>query len=45
MSDLLVNQSVLQAIDAGQDPRRIVGDWRESIDKFLVLREKYLLYK
>src|SRR5580704_16817587 len=29
MADLLVNQSVLQAIEAGEDPRRIVSDWQE----------------
>jgi uncharacterized protein YbbC (DUF1343 family) len=45
MADLLVNQPVLQAIDAGEDPRRIVSDWRERLQEFLVIREKYLLYK
>jgi uncharacterized protein YbbC (DUF1343 family)/CubicO group peptidase (beta-lactamase class C family) len=45
MSDLLVNQAVLAAITEGQDPRRIAEDWREHLDAFLQLREKYLLYK
>lgn len=45
MADLLVNQDVLQAIDAGQDPRRIVSDWQERLEKFIAMREKYLLYK
>jgi uncharacterized protein YbbC (DUF1343 family) len=45
MADLLVNQSVLQAIDAGEDPRRIVSDWQERLEKFIAMREKYLLYK
>ncbi|MFZ3340911.1 MAG: exo-beta-N-acetylmuramidase NamZ domain-containing protein [Terriglobales bacterium] len=45
MATLLVNQPVLQAIDAGQDPRRIVSDWQERLQQFLVMREKYLLYK
>ena len=45
MADLLVNQPVLQAINAGEDPRRIVSDWRERLQEFLVMREKYLLYK
>ena len=45
MSDLLVNESVLHAIDAGEDPRRIVEDWREPLEKFIRMREKYLLYK
>jgi len=45
MADLLVNQSVFEAIRAGQDPRRIADDWREALEKFVGLREKYLLYK
>jgi len=45
MSDLLVNQSVLEAIGAGEDPRRIAEDWRERLEEFLHVREKYLLYK
>jgi uncharacterized protein YbbC (DUF1343 family) len=45
MSDLLVNQSVLDAIGAGEDPRRIAEDWRERLEEFVRLREKYLLYK
>jgi uncharacterized protein YbbC (DUF1343 family) len=45
MADLLVNQAVLEAIGAGEDPRRIAEDWQESLDKFVRLREKYLLYK
>jgi uncharacterized protein YbbC (DUF1343 family)/CubicO group peptidase (beta-lactamase class C family) len=45
MADLLVNQSVLQAIEAGEDPRRIVSDWQERLEKFIALRERYLLYR
>ena len=45
MADLLVNQAVLQAIDAGEDPRRIVSDWQERLETFIAMREKYLLYK
>lgn len=45
MADLLVNQDVLRGIDAGEDPRRIVGDWQERLEKFIAVREKYLLYK
>jgi uncharacterized protein YbbC (DUF1343 family)/CubicO group peptidase (beta-lactamase class C family) len=45
MSDLLVNQAVLDAIGAGEDPRRIAEDWRERLEEFVRLREKYLLYK
>jgi uncharacterized protein YbbC (DUF1343 family)/CubicO group peptidase (beta-lactamase class C family) len=45
MSDLLMNQSVLEAIAAGQDPRRIAEDWQERLQRFIQMREKYLLYK
>jgi uncharacterized protein YbbC (DUF1343 family) len=45
MIDLLVNQSVYDAIDKGEDPRRIAEDWREPLEKFQQLRQKYLIYK
>jgi uncharacterized protein YbbC (DUF1343 family)/CubicO group peptidase (beta-lactamase class C family) len=45
MADLLMNQSVLEAIEAGEDPRRIVSDWQERLDAFIALRARYLLYK
>jgi uncharacterized protein YbbC (DUF1343 family)/CubicO group peptidase (beta-lactamase class C family) len=45
MADLLVNQSVFEAIGAGEDPRRIEEDWQERLEEFLQMREKYLLYK
>jgi uncharacterized protein YbbC (DUF1343 family)/CubicO group peptidase (beta-lactamase class C family) len=45
MADLLVNQTVFDAIAAGEDPRRIAEDWQERLQEFVRLREKYLLYK
>ena len=45
MQALLVNQSVYDALSAGQDPRRIAQDWREDLEKFGKIREKYLIYK
>ena len=45
MQPLLVNQSVYDALSAGQDPRRIAQDWRDELAKFGKIREKYLLYK
>lgn len=42
---LLVNQSVYDALAAGQDPRRIAQDWREELESFEKVREKYLIYK
>jgi len=45
MTELLVNQAAFEALEAGQDPRRIAEDWQDRLDKFVTLREKYLLYK
>lgn len=45
MADLLVNQTAFEALAAGEDPRRIAEDWQESLQTFVRLREKYLLYK
>jgi len=45
MNELLVNQATYDALAAGQDPRAIAHRWREGLDKFGDLREKYLLYK
>jgi uncharacterized protein YbbC (DUF1343 family) len=45
MNDLLLNQSVLDAIGGGQDPRRIAQDWQESLERFHEIRQKYLIYK
>jgi uncharacterized protein YbbC (DUF1343 family)/CubicO group peptidase (beta-lactamase class C family) len=44
MADLLVNQAVYAALVAGQDPRRIAQDWQEAMEKFEVVRKKYLIY-
>jgi len=43
--DLLVNQSVYDALAKGQDPRRIAQDWQERLEKFQQMRQKYLIYK
>ncbi len=45
MRDILVNQSVSDALSRGEDPRRIAEDWREPLEKFEQLRQKYLIYK
>jgi uncharacterized protein YbbC (DUF1343 family)/CubicO group peptidase (beta-lactamase class C family) len=44
MSGLLVNQAAFDALAAGQDPRRIAQDWQEGLEKFGVVRKKYLIY-
>jgi uncharacterized protein YbbC (DUF1343 family)/CubicO group peptidase (beta-lactamase class C family) len=43
--ELVVNQSVYDAIFKGEDPRRIAENWREPLEKFQQLRQKYLIYK
>jgi uncharacterized protein YbbC (DUF1343 family)/CubicO group peptidase (beta-lactamase class C family) len=45
MIELLDNQSVFDAIASGQDPRRIADDWQVPLEKFLQVRQKYLIYK
>ena len=45
IQDLLVNQSVYDALVAGEDPRRIAQDWQEGLEKFQAVRLKYLIYK
>lgn len=44
MQDLLVNQVVLGALMAGEDPRRIAEEWEEALQRFIEIRKKYLLY-
>ena len=44
MGDLLVNQEALDAIVAGEDPRRIADEWEERLAKFIEVRRRYLLY-
>ncbi len=41
---LLGNRKAFEAIVAGVDPRRIAEDWREDVEKFIAMREKYLIY-
>ncbi len=45
LQELLMNQSVYDALVAGQDPRRIAQDWQDDLEKFQKVREKYLIYK
>ena len=43
-AQLLANQSVYDALVAGQDPRRIAADWQDSLNAFMAVRKKYLIY-
>jgi uncharacterized protein YbbC (DUF1343 family)/CubicO group peptidase (beta-lactamase class C family) len=44
ITELLVNQSVYDALMSGRDPRRIAQDWQEELEKFQQVRKKYLTY-
>jgi uncharacterized protein YbbC (DUF1343 family) len=44
MAELLVNQVAYDGLVAGKDPRRIAQDWQEELEKFEVVRKKYLIY-
>jgi uncharacterized protein YbbC (DUF1343 family)/CubicO group peptidase (beta-lactamase class C family) len=44
MAELLVNQAAYDGLMAGVDPRRIAQDWQEELEKFEVVRKKYLIY-
>jgi len=44
LPELLVNQAAFDALLAGRDPRRIAQDWQEDLEKFELLRKKYLIY-
>jgi uncharacterized protein YbbC (DUF1343 family) len=44
ITELLVNQSVYDALVAGEDPRRIAQDWQDGLEKFEAVRKKYLIY-
>ena len=44
MDTLMVNKVSMEAMEAGEDPRRIAEDWRDGIEKFEEMRKQYLLY-
>jgi SSS family transporter len=41
---LLVNRSVLEALQVGRDPQRIAEDWQQQLQDFDAKRKPYLLY-
>jgi uncharacterized protein YbbC (DUF1343 family) len=45
ITELLVNQGAFEGLMAGKDPQRIAQDWQEELEKFEVVRQKYLIYK
>ena len=45
MAELLVNQAAWDGLVAGRDPRRIAQDWQDELERFQIVRQKYLIYK
>jgi uncharacterized protein YbbC (DUF1343 family)/CubicO group peptidase (beta-lactamase class C family) len=43
--DLLMNQGAYEGLTAGEDPRRIEQDWQDGLEKFELVRQKYLIYQ
>ena len=41
---MIGSRQVLQAIKNGDDPRQIRQSWQPGLNKFLQIRQKYLLY-
>jgi uncharacterized protein YbbC (DUF1343 family) len=44
MDGLMRNKATLDAVAAGEDPRRIAEDWQDAIESFRTRRAKFLLY-
>jgi uncharacterized protein YbbC (DUF1343 family) len=44
LDTLMRNKSSLDALSAGEDPRRIAEKWQDDIEQFEKVRMKYLLY-
>ncbi len=44
LDNMMLNKATMDAISAGQDPRRVWMDWVEAIEQFKPIRAKYLLY-
>jgi len=45
MGEIVANQTVMNSLSRGEDPRRIVLDWQDGLQKFQQMRERYLIYK
>ena len=44
LDTLMVNKASLDAVAAGEDPRRIADDWRVTQEHFKAIRAQYLIY-
>ena len=41
---LMVNKASLDAVAAGEDPRRIAERWLDMLERFKIIRARYLIY-
>ena len=44
LNTLIRNKATIDALQAGEDPRRIANEWQDALDNFEKIRAKYLLY-
>jgi len=44
LDTLMVNKASLDALVAGEDPRRIAESWRDRLERFQAIRARYLIY-
>lgn len=44
LDGLMRNKATLDALNSGEDPRRIAEGWQDDLETFKTLRAKYLLY-
>jgi uncharacterized protein YbbC (DUF1343 family) len=44
LDTLMVSKTSLDALEGGQDPRRIAEQWQDDIKEFQTVRAKYLIY-
>jgi len=45
MMEILASKSVYDALARGEDPHRIELGWRDDLQKFKQVRDRYLIYK
>ena len=43
-SHLVANRRVMEGVATGRDPRGIAEEWRADLQKFIEMRNRYLLY-
>ncbi|HEY4960139.1 MAG TPA: DUF1343 domain-containing protein, partial [Terriglobales bacterium] len=44
MNALLADQVTFRGLQDGEDPRRLAEDWQTGLDRFMLVRARYLIY-